>query len=454
MAYREYVGSRYVPIFGRKNEDSIVWDNSDSYEPLTVVLYQGNSYTSRQFVPAGIDISNEQFWALTGNYNAQVEQYRSEVRAFDGRITANADAIVENSDAISQEVEDRTNAIADEVENRINADTELGNRIDGLDDRVTENSNAIETINSDDWVTGNRIADNAINTANIINEAITADKIANEAVTLQSLAPDVIQAIEQPNSKLQNAIEAITTVQNNWLTSEYHTSYWGYKIPKELFEMNIANCNGSQTYTAPQQPVTYFMLNHPEAILGHNCDFGSSSGTRPTRVNGVNFNQAEEPHFYPLLGVDTNAQLMRIFPSYTNIATIPSNFDYAFSVSHQLITNGVANTTFANYSEQTYDWNTSIAPRIGVGEDNDYFYGLFCEGRGKCERGMTLPEFASLFNRIWHPDNAYNLDGGGSIYMCTNVPNMIMINRHKDFDKKFNEIRNNTLCMYYVAKED
>ena len=81
MTTQQYVGARYVPIFGRKGEESIEWDNSKSYEPLTIVLHEGNSYTSRQFVPAGIDIKNEDFWALTGNYNAQVEAYRVETQA-------------------------------------------------------------------------------------------------------------------------------------------------------------------------------------------------------------------------------------------------------------------------------------------------------------------------------------------------------------------------------------
>ena len=77
---RQYIGARYVPIFGRKGEESIEWDNSAPYEPLTIVLYQGNSYTSRQYVPVGVEITNQEFWAITGNYNAQVEAYRQEVR--------------------------------------------------------------------------------------------------------------------------------------------------------------------------------------------------------------------------------------------------------------------------------------------------------------------------------------------------------------------------------------
>ena len=77
---RQYIGARYVPIFGRKGEESIEWDNSAPYEPLTIVYYQGNSYTSRQYVPVGVEITDQEFWAITGNYNAQVEAYRQEVR--------------------------------------------------------------------------------------------------------------------------------------------------------------------------------------------------------------------------------------------------------------------------------------------------------------------------------------------------------------------------------------
>lgn len=91
MGTRQYIGARYVPIFGRKDEDSIIWDNTKPYEPLTIVLYQGNSYTSRQFVPVGVDITNLAFWANTGNYNAQVEQYRQEVATFQEGLDAQAE---------------------------------------------------------------------------------------------------------------------------------------------------------------------------------------------------------------------------------------------------------------------------------------------------------------------------------------------------------------------------
>lgn len=75
----QYIGARYVPVFA----NPITWTNDRAYEPLTIVLYQGNSYTTRQFTPVGVDITNEEFWAQTGNYNAQLEMYRQEVAQLD-----------------------------------------------------------------------------------------------------------------------------------------------------------------------------------------------------------------------------------------------------------------------------------------------------------------------------------------------------------------------------------
>ena len=98
MAVTQYIGARYVPLFA----DPIEWDSTRTYEPLTIVYSGGNSYTSRQFVPAGIPIDNESYWALTGNYNAQIEQYRTEVAQYDERIKKNSTDIAKNSTDIAK----------------------------------------------------------------------------------------------------------------------------------------------------------------------------------------------------------------------------------------------------------------------------------------------------------------------------------------------------------------
>lgn len=70
---RQYIGARYVPKFEG------AWSGSRTYEVLSVVSYNGDSYTSKKPVPVGVAPTNTTYWALTGAYNAQVEQYRQEV---------------------------------------------------------------------------------------------------------------------------------------------------------------------------------------------------------------------------------------------------------------------------------------------------------------------------------------------------------------------------------------
>lgn len=89
MATTQYVGARYVSLFPEDEQ----WDSSKQYEPLTVVLHNGNSYTSKQYVPEGIDVADKRFWALTGNYNAQVEQYRKETAIISEKEEKNAASI-------------------------------------------------------------------------------------------------------------------------------------------------------------------------------------------------------------------------------------------------------------------------------------------------------------------------------------------------------------------------
>lgn len=69
---RQYVGARYVPkLMGE-------WNKALQYEALSIVTHLGNSFTSKVPVPVNIDITNTDYWVNTGNYNAQVEAYRTE----------------------------------------------------------------------------------------------------------------------------------------------------------------------------------------------------------------------------------------------------------------------------------------------------------------------------------------------------------------------------------------
>ena len=117
-----YVGHRYVPkIFGE-------WNKQNEYEGLSIVTHEGTSYTSKKRVPVGIDILNEEFWVVTGNYNAQIEYYRDEVRKLGGKVTT----VISDVSDLKSDVTGLETSVSD-----INKDvSEIDLNLNNLTDRV------------------------------------------------------------------------------------------------------------------------------------------------------------------------------------------------------------------------------------------------------------------------------------------------------------------------------
>lgn len=129
----QYVGARYVPKFA----DPIEWDTERGYESLTIVTYKGESYTSKCPVPPGIDIKNARYWALTGAYNAQVEEYKNQVKDLSEQVTGFASDNKEFRDKITQYDKDNAemkNTVASTVA-RVDA---LAERVDNADAAISD----------------------------------------------------------------------------------------------------------------------------------------------------------------------------------------------------------------------------------------------------------------------------------------------------------------------------
>lgn len=146
--YNTYIGARYVPIVMGN------WNAETAYEPLSIVMYEGNSYTSRTFVPAGTPVSNETYWALTGNYNAQIEQYRQEVAALQDDVGANTSSI-----------------------------TEINNNLSSYDTRITNNANNITTLQGSLDTTNSNLNTTNSNVS-VLEGRVTTN--ANDITTLES----------------------------------------------------------------------------------------------------------------------------------------------------------------------------------------------------------------------------------------------------------------------------
>ena len=129
----QYVGARYVPKFA----EPIDWDTERGYESLTIVTYKGESYTSKCPVPPGIDIKNERYWALTGAYNAQVEEYKNQVKDLSEQVTGFASDNREFREKITQYDKDNAemkNSVASTVA-RVDA---LAERVDNADASISD----------------------------------------------------------------------------------------------------------------------------------------------------------------------------------------------------------------------------------------------------------------------------------------------------------------------------
>lgn len=112
---RQYVGARYVPkIMGE-------WNKALQYEALSVVTYMGNSFTSKVPVPANVEINNTDYWVNTGNYNAQVEEYRKEALA--------AKELANNTNSNLQEFKQNQTKTNTELNNKINLTTSALNEL-------------------------------------------------------------------------------------------------------------------------------------------------------------------------------------------------------------------------------------------------------------------------------------------------------------------------------------
>lgn len=186
----QYVGARYVPKFA----DPIEWDIERGYESLTIVTYKGESYTSKCPVPPGIDIKNTRYWALTGAYNAQVEEYKNQVKDLSEQVTGFASDNKEFREKITQY--DKDNAA---MKNTVAATVA---RVDALSERVDNADAAISDLQAGQAQTVKDIA---------ALEAKDAD--LQRQITSNDTDISALQAKDREQDARLDAIETVNDAQ-------------------------------------------------------------------------------------------------------------------------------------------------------------------------------------------------------------------------------------------------
>lgn len=261
MSVREYIGARYVPIFMGE------WDNTKTYEPLSIVSHEGNSYTSRQYVPIGIDILNEQYWVESANYNAQVDAYRKEVQAFDKRITTaqdTADSAKTSADSAKTSADAANAAVtaeqsrAEEKEAEIQSLAETNETdIAHIDAQLagTSNSGLLDRVNVIS-------AKFPVETADLADGAVTPPKLSNNAIS-SIFAGLTVRRFDSSDAKADN--EGLVIPNSNCRLA-------GYWIPElGMLVINALNSDHARLPKVGNGATSAFKLpsyvNYPSSDL-------------------------------------------------------------------------------------------------------------------------------------------------------------------------------------------
>lgn len=231
---QQYIGARYVPVFA----EPIEWDINKPYESLTIVTYQGNSYTSKCAVPGGTEITNERYWAKTGDYNAQVAEYRAAVGDLSTQVTGFAKDNAEFREKIDQYDKDNA-AMKNEVAAATARVDDLASRvdsaeadIDSLQATANQHTQKLADLEAADTHLAQSIAENDTDIANLQTKdvqhdsEISAIKTVNDqqgAAIAQNTA-DIAQNKKNIADNARNIAENSAEIAKHANTLKEHTA--------------------------------------------------------------------------------------------------------------------------------------------------------------------------------------------------------------------------------------
>ena len=267
-----YIGARYVPIFA----DPVEWDDEREYEPLTIVTYNGDCYTSKCYVPKGAQLppypdGQTKYWVKTSDYNYQfadlkktvtdlsrlVEQFQKDNEKFTELINGWNEKVIqwekdmaawgERLDTVESNVSDLTDnlnaeiarakaaeqanaaAIAKETTDRQQAISELDAAYKAADAAIREDFTAADTALS------NRITANKTD----IDSLKAEQKIQNTNISNNA------KNISDNSAEIAKHAKRLSDLESN--ASDWDTIFPDTTIAQEVQKEELARTNGDTT---------------------------------------------------------------------------------------------------------------------------------------------------------------------------------------------------------------
>lgn len=239
-----YIGERYIPLFANPVE----WDSSRAYEHLTIVMHEGEGYTSRYAVPPGIAIDDGKYWVKTFPRSPKILEIEALLESIKTELSQQADEIAYIKEQIKRLgdidlLEERMDNAEESIRNINALDVRQDERIQDLEDdmsrhdeeyeeikeEVEQNTTDINTIKLEQQEQNSRLdAIELLNTqqdtrlTNIEAKDTAQDTEIANIKTEQQTQNSRLEAVEQRNTQQDEILadlEAKDTEQDNRLTA-------------------------------------------------------------------------------------------------------------------------------------------------------------------------------------------------------------------------------------------
>lgn len=240
-----YIGARYVPIFA----DPVEWDDEREYEPLTIVVHNGDCYTSKCYVPKGAQLppypeGQTKYWVKTSDYNGQFADLKKTV--------LDLSRLVEQFQKDNKEFTDLINGWNEKVQQWENEMTAWGERLDTVESHVTDLTNSlnaeINRAKAAEQANAAAIAKETTDRQQAISELDAAYKAADAAEAQAREAGDAANAAaiaqetadrKQAISELDAAYKAADTALSDRITAN-KTDIDALKAEQAIQNANIS----------------------------------------------------------------------------------------------------------------------------------------------------------------------------------------------------------------------
>lgn len=317
--------------------DPIEWDITESYKANTIVydVQSETLYISRDAVPAGIDISNNDYWVIVSPFKIDTSFDNSSINPVANR------TITERLTNIANAINTLNNSLNSESLTRENADTSLSNRISNVNEAL---NNEINTRSSEDDLINARI-DNivALPEGSTQGDAELIDiRVGANGYTYASAGDAVRGQIEE----VESAVEKLTNYESGTIDNFVLNKYIGNA------DGDIDTLNGWAITTGlPFKKNTQYIFTTSDAYKVWNAFCYDVDGTYLGYIAVRGFI------------VDVNT-IRETYPTTTTI-----NIEYYTGSSHPALTPG-----------DITGWSLIVIDKYDLGTTADGFTSLTIEG--------------------------------------------------------------------------